>query len=125
MLLKVLSIEQKAAYAARARARSADPLIRAKISATLTGRKNGPRSEETKALLSALRKGKPGMPGAGRPKGTTVKVVVDSNGNLYYGLEEVALKFGLAPSTICHILAGRRPNTIGIKEFKNGNPTAR
>lgn len=63
-----LSPEQREAMAERARRRSADPAIQAKISATLTGRKNGPHSAETRAKISKALMGHPPYPGAGRPR---------------------------------------------------------
>ncbi len=111
-----LSDEQRAQFAARARQRSADPLIREKISKTLTGRINGPRSLEFRQRLSRMFKGRPGMPGSGRPRGSFKKVVVDKDGNIYHGLQEAAQALGVTSSHLCHILAGRRTNNLGIKE---------
>ncbi len=63
-----LTPEQRQAMADRARARSADPAVQAKISMTLAGRKNGPMSAERRAKISAALMGHPANAGSGRPR---------------------------------------------------------
>lgn len=115
-----LSASQRETLAERARVRSADISVRAKISSTLAGRSNGPCKEETKEKISAKLKGRPGNPGSGRPRGSTEKIIQDPDGNLYYGLKAAADKFGITPSHLTHVLKGRRRNRWGLKEIQNG-----
>jgi group I intron endonuclease len=86
-----LTQEQRTALVDRARARSADPTIRAKISATLSGRKNGPHSAERRAKISAA----------------VSKSIWASNGKVYKSAVAASRELGVHRSHICLVLKGK------------------
>lgn len=99
-----LTDEQRKDLSDRAKRRSADPEIRAKISATLTGRKQSP--EEISNRVAALR-----LRYATRQKKSME--IQDAEGNIYRGQKEAAEHFGFTISYISALL--RKPNRFGLK----------
>jgi hypothetical protein len=115
---QTLSEEQRLALAERARKRSADPAIRAKISKTLIGKK---QSLKTVELRAAKLRGQRRTPEQRSrmsiylrvPHPNACKSIVDQNGKLYSSVDEAADYLGINSSCVSRVLNGHRKHTKG------------